>query len=482
MMNTPVTIAIIGGGFSGICTAIHLIENANSPLTIYLIEKESKLCQGIAYGTKSPHHLLNVRAGRMGALAKKADDFYIWLEKHPDLWQSLDPTFPSLNITWDSYLPRKLYAAYLQDLFGRALETAKKKKIVCTVIYDKAIDASLDPEGQVEVILSQNNSLLVDYLVLATGTPPNQIFSFETSALLANPHYIHNIWDFDFESRLYDLCAENEGKGKQIAIIGSGLTTIDALFTLHAMNYQGTLHLISKNGAFPQVHQEILVAPSPNVEVKDFPKSLTGIVSMFRYQFKNVDATNIDWRQWFDAIRPWTQEIWQSLPISAKKQFMRHLFSWWNKHRHRMPPRSHEVLEFFKINQALTLTAGIVQNVVSLHNQKLKVVYQERKTGASHHIEADCVINCSGPDYKIVNHGDPLIQNLLKKQIVLSEEMGLGLKISQKEMLAGKGNGKIFAIGALLFGERFETTAVPELRQQAHSIADTILFNSKEID
>lgn len=59
--------------------------------------------------------------------------------------------------------------------------------------------------------------------------------------------------------------------------------------------------------------------------------------------------------------------------------------------------------------------------------------------------------------------------------------VNMGLKIENKEILGGT-QGKIFALGSLLFGEKFETTAVPEIREQALSIATTIIedfYNSQ---
>ncbi|VXD12701.1 FAD/NAD(P)-binding protein [Planktothrix paucivesiculata] len=60
-------IAIIGGGFSGVMVAIHLLEKSTYPVNIYLIEQRNQLGEGIAYSTPSDHHLLNVSAGKMSS-------------------------------------------------------------------------------------------------------------------------------------------------------------------------------------------------------------------------------------------------------------------------------------------------------------------------------------------------------------------------------------------------------------------------------
>lgn len=474
-MHRLTSVAIIGGGFSGICTTIHLIVNASRPMVIYVIEKEPELCTGVAYGTRSPYHPLNVKAGRMGAFAEQPGHFYSWLESREEIWRNFDPAFQSLKISSDSYLPRKLYAAYLRDLFYQAQIIAQQKGIICTILHDEAQDADLMSDGLIEVTLAKKSLLLVDYLVLATGIPSNQTFLFETHPVLENYHYISNIWKPYAERCLCNLCADNQGKNKNIIIIGSGLTAIDALFTLQSMDYQGTLQIISKHGTFPEVHSENHLPSISNFKVDNLPKRMSTLIRLFKSQLESFSKTYLNWRQVMDAFRHCTQPLWRSFSLSEKKQFMRHLFFLWNKHRHRMSPQSSELVNFYHKNRTLTLTAGSVQQLISLPNGKLQVRYYAKETGLSELKEADYVINCSGPDYKIVNYPNFFIQNLLRKKIIEPDDMGLGLKLIEKEILAGKGEGKIYAIGALLFGELFETTAVPELREQAHSIADTIL-------
>ena len=65
--NSPTTIAIVGAGFSGSLVAAHLLKTATRPLIIKLIERSQEIGKGIAYGTQTTGHLLNVSAGKMSA-------------------------------------------------------------------------------------------------------------------------------------------------------------------------------------------------------------------------------------------------------------------------------------------------------------------------------------------------------------------------------------------------------------------------------
>ena len=65
---TP-TILIVGGGFSGVAIT-HALSRLSWPegVRIVLADRSGSFGRGAAYSTDHPSHLLNVPAGRMGAL------------------------------------------------------------------------------------------------------------------------------------------------------------------------------------------------------------------------------------------------------------------------------------------------------------------------------------------------------------------------------------------------------------------------------
>src|SRR5690606_27805914 len=108
------TIAIVGGGFAGCALAIQLLRRASAPLRILLIERKPPFGGGVAYGTKSPDHLLNVRADQMGCLPEAPDDFVCWLREHREE-EGVPETFEPTD-----FLPRRLYGAYVASRLGEA--------------------------------------------------------------------------------------------------------------------------------------------------------------------------------------------------------------------------------------------------------------------------------------------------------------------------------------------------------------------------
>ncbi len=67
------TIGIIGAGFTGTMTAVHLISKSTEPCEIYLINERETLNKGIAYNPYSSKHLLNVVAAKMSAFPSRLE-------------------------------------------------------------------------------------------------------------------------------------------------------------------------------------------------------------------------------------------------------------------------------------------------------------------------------------------------------------------------------------------------------------------------
>src|SRR5919205_327850 len=74
--GAPRVIAIVGGGFSGVSVAIHLLKQpATSPLRIVIYEPRTELGAGVAYATRDYPYPLNVAAGQMSLDAAQPLDF-----------------------------------------------------------------------------------------------------------------------------------------------------------------------------------------------------------------------------------------------------------------------------------------------------------------------------------------------------------------------------------------------------------------------
>ena len=142
-------VAIVGGGFSGAMLAARLAERG---VASSLIERTGTFGPGLAYATPFDGNLLNVRAGRMGAVDGRPDEFVRWLEaNHPD---HADP---------EGFAPRRLYGLYVQDRLAAA-EAMHPGRI------ERVTGKAAAIEG-IRVRLAKGRTIEAGALFLAMGNP-----------------------------------------------------------------------------------------------------------------------------------------------------------------------------------------------------------------------------------------------------------------------------------------------------------------------
>ena len=124
MSHRP-TVVIVGAGFSGLLTALHLAADPAGP-KVRLIERAGTFGRGAAYSTANPDHLLNVRVANMSAYPDEPDHFIKWLGTHSG-WSS-----------HGGFVTRGIYGDYLQDLLRDAIETFGADRLLLE--QDEAVD------------------------------------------------------------------------------------------------------------------------------------------------------------------------------------------------------------------------------------------------------------------------------------------------------------------------------------------------------
>jgi uncharacterized NAD(P)/FAD-binding protein YdhS len=82
------------------------------------------------------------------------------------------------------------------------------------------------------------------------------------------------------------------------------------------------------------------------------------------------------------------------------------------------------------------------------------------------------VVNCAGPG-RLPGSAGPLVRSLLDDGVVRVGPHGLGLDITPRGQLVGADGAahpRLWVVGPLRRGAQWETTAVPEIRAQAHRL------------
>jgi uncharacterized NAD(P)/FAD-binding protein YdhS len=317
--------------------AVQLLRRFLPGSRVYLIEKNAKFGGGLAYSTGNPNHLLNVRAGRMSAFADAPDHFVDWLRKRARTGGDAEIHGRGS----DQFVPRHLYGAYIQDLLGNEIwQTGNGRNLY--LVPDEAVALWQRPDD-LSVQVRGGRTYEVDVAVLATGNFPHD----DTAA-----HHYANPWS---PQALAGLDPE-----APVLLIGTGLTMIDTVISLLDQGHAGPIHAISRRGLLPRRHGE--APPQPSLPLAQIDcSSIVAMLHAVRHAVRRAGGDVNAWRSIVDALRPYTQQIWQSLSTAEKRRFLRHLRPWWEVHRHRMAPVVADVIEGALRRGQLRLQAARLQ-------------------------------------------------------------------------------------------------------------------------
>ena len=454
------TIAIIGGGFAGSMTAVHLMKQHEVPVHIILINSHYPLAKGVAYSSYSHKHLLNVPAKNMSAFPDKPNDFMNWIKNH-DNYGALDQ-----NELPGMYLPRNIYGHYLKDTFDNAIRK-KPENVSIEFIHDEAIDLE-KTETQVQIYFSVSPPIFADKVLLAMGNQQPRHPDFRNDTFINSKRYFPNPW--------VNEAVSHPEKDEQVLVIGNGLTMVDVVFGLREKKFNGKIFSLSPHGFKILPHRKF----EPYTGLMDDlnpPYNLEKLVKTFRAHVKILRSNGVTGEAVVDSLRPLTQKIWLSLSKKEKERFMYHLRHMWGVARHRLPMDVHKHIQHMILDDKLEIISGRIHSLQEL-NDGVEITIARRNKSEMLNIKVGRVINCTGPEVDITKMKSPLIQNMLLSKTVLPDELKMGFYATPDGTIInsdGSTSERIFTIGSWLKGILWESTAVPELRGQAKAVAGKML-------
>lgn len=422
-------VAVIGGGFSGTMAAVHLLARG---CRVTLIERSGRFAEGLAYGTREPVHLLNVRASNMSAFPDVPDHFACWLEAR------------ALG-TGASFAPREAYRAYLKGILDDAGAS----------LVRLADEAERLQDGAVR--LASGASIEAEAVVVAVGNlPPAPLRAFAAATL----PYANDPWSAEGRRALADMARA----GGDVLVIGTGLTMVDTVLSLFAQGFGGRVVALSRRGLVPRSH----AASAPGPKGVPAQRSPLALLRWVRGQ-----AAQGDWRAVIDSLRPVTAAIWQGWTEAQRGAFIRHLRPWWDVHRHRIAPEVAEQLQRLTDKGRLLVQAGRITGVEDRHvHVRLRGRESERRSFAG-------IVNCTGPQADIRGSGNPMLRDLLGRGGARTDQLGLGFEVDADLRVLGA-PGRVYALGPMTRGTFWESVAVPDIRVQAQLLADTIAADLAE--
>ena len=101
-------IVVTGGGASGTLLTYHLLRSQRSNVQVTIVENASQLGFGLAYSTRDPGHLLNVRNTNMSALPDDPSHFRRWLAR--------DRAVALEEVEAEGFASRQSYGRYIASL------------------------------------------------------------------------------------------------------------------------------------------------------------------------------------------------------------------------------------------------------------------------------------------------------------------------------------------------------------------------------
>ncbi|MGO4443594.1 FAD/NAD(P)-binding protein [Mycobacterium sp. 2YAF39] len=454
----PRRIVVIGGGFSGAMSAVNLARLSEEPLHITVINDEPSIGRGVAYRLRRPEYLLNVAARNMSAFPQEPDHFLQWLRTRSEFESATEVELR------ERFAPRQIYGDYLRSIVQHHLQSPSEITPVSSeFVIGKAVD--VEPRGAGCVVhLADGSTVNADRVVLATGNePPAPLPGAED--LVDHPAWVGNPWQ-KWEQRLphYD---------KSVVILGTGLTAVDAILTMRAKGWLGSIHAVSRHGWFPHSHFRGIRYPDfppPGVDVAAL--GLDELLLLIEEHCAILHERNANPAIIVDKLRSDTQRIWSGFSSEERLRFAKKHAARWNVFRHRIAPDIFSQITSAQLTGQLRVHADSIQKLRASGDQ----IVVDLADGAS--LEGDLVLNATGPSTKFTATQSVLLQNLLRRGEIAPDDTDMGIHVDfDHTVLTGTGDRSpwLLALGPMLRGTYWETIAVPELRVQARHVAETLL-------
>ena len=448
---TQYDVVIVGGGFSGSVLAAQLLRKAQDAVSVAVVERSPRRGRGIAYSTRVEAHLLNVPAGKMSAFPDDAEHFLRWAQKNYDA-----------NVEAGSFVPRRVYGEYIEATLGEAQAASKGR-----LEWIQAEVVAVTRKGnEAELSLADGRKLVGDRVVLALGNfrPSDPALPGKTES---SKRYIPFAWD---EAAITEATPKGD-----VLLVGSGLTCVDVAIMLRSRRFAGAIHVLSRRGLLPRRHRA--TKPWPVFWNARSPRTVLGLLRLIRQQVRAAHKQGVDWRGVVDSLRPFTAEIWASLPMAEKRRFLRHARPYWEVHRHRVAPEIGDFLGGQIADHDIQAHAGRIVHYEE-NADGVEVTYHDRLAGRDAKLRVGLVVNCTGPenDARRLNH--PLLNQLFAQGFARHDDLYLGLDVATDGTLieaSGLRSEFLYTVGPTRKGSLWETTAVPEIRAQVARLAIELL-------
>jgi uncharacterized NAD(P)/FAD-binding protein YdhS len=347
------------------------------------------------------------------------------------------------------FAQRRLFGRYLGEVLDEAIATGRANVVCASAISADRTD------GRWRIGLDDGSAIDAQAVALAIGNQePEGLRAFEAT----RHRFIANPWGHRARAAVEEIAAS----GGDALLVGTGLTMVDLVLSLDAAGHRGGIVALSRRGQMPRAHAEFEPAPA---EADEVPHGRLGV--MMRWLRKR--SAEVGWRAAVDSLRPHSHALWHSLDRDQQRRFLRHARPWWDVHRHRIAPEVAATVARLIGAGRLQVLAGRILSV-SESAEAIQVELRRRGAEASQRMTFAYAFNCTGPLHYIERTCDPLLRSLLDSDQARPDQLGIGLAVDENSRVGER----LWALGPLTKGRYWEIIAVPDIREQAATVAQDI--------
>jgi len=451
-------VAVIGGGFTGAAVALHLASQnrAGREARIVVFEPREKLGKGLAYDTDEPANRINVPASKMSLFPDDPESFARWIAETDALagdetaFASDGQPFPRRHVFGDY-----AFAMVAPYLSSGAVEHRRTR-----------VTGLTRSKGRWRVSAADGSDLEADLVVLATSHPETAP-PWVLSPLAGSPHYIT---DPTAPGALDAI-----GRNDRVLIIGNGLTSADVVAALSERGHVGHIVSISRRGLRSRGHPAVAREPFGDFVTQP---AFTASQLLFRIRgaLREARRLGLGWHPVLDAVRAQGQQIWQALPVQARRRLARHVRPYWDAHRFRIAPQVERVLDdAIRAGRLEVLAASLA--TASVVGPALNVGVKLRGSDEIRELTVDSVVVTTGPAHGGILKSQPFLTELEAQGYLALCPTGLGLLCDGRSRALGV-DGKVapglFIGGPLARGTFGELMGLPQVTDHAVFVADQL--------
>jgi uncharacterized NAD(P)/FAD-binding protein YdhS len=460
MKAPPARVVIVGGGFSGAVTALHLARFATIPLAIDIVEPRAMLGGGVAYSATDPAHRINVPASRMTVFADDPDQFDRWLRVRNTLQD--DPA--ALWNDGSAFPQRGVFGRYIAELVA----DAGRETPGVTIRHHRSVASEITREAVGFTLRLQDGGVLQAHLViLAVSHPPPSVPRPLRGVQAAGAPVIADPW----RPGALDAIAPQAG----VLVVGTGLTMADVVSTLDRRGHSGPITVLSRRGLLSRGHAFGAVAKRNWFETSAACPTALGLCRTVRAQVKAAATLGQPWQSVFDDVRANARRIWGALDVAERRRVLRHLRPYWDVHRFRIAPQAEATIaRLRKAGRFRSLAASLLDAAWDGQSVKVRVHPRGAAPDCAAVLEVDAVIVTTGPSHANAVATNPALASLSRAGLIRPDPLGLGLDVDGSNRAVGAQGDTCAALlvaGPLARGRVGELMGLPQVSEHAEAVA-----------